>query len=75
LEQFKKVSDLNPDNQDIKKIVSNLEAGKKALDGLEENAVNQNTNGQPEQNQPSVQRNQEPVPPETPIQSPDQQNP
>jgi tetratricopeptide (TPR) repeat protein len=72
LEQFKKVSDLNPDNQDIKKIVSNLEAGKKALDGLEENAVNQNTNGQPEQNQPSVQRNQEPVPPETPIENPNQ---
>ena len=41
LEQFRKVADLNPDNADIKKIVSNLEAGKSALAGLEENAVNQ----------------------------------
>jgi tetratricopeptide (TPR) repeat protein len=75
LEQFKKVSELNPDNQDIKKIISNLENGKKALDGLEENAVNQNTGGQTEQNQPSVQREQAPVPPEVPIVSPDQQTP
>lgn len=74
LEQFRKVSDLNPDNQDIKKIISNLENGKKALDGLEENAVNQNTDGQTEQNQPSVQREQSPVPPEVPIVNPDEQN-
>jgi len=67
LEQFRKVADLNPDNADIKKIVSNLEAGKGALVGLEENAVNQNAGGQSGQNQPSVQRDQAPVPPETPI--------
>ncbi len=67
LEQFRKVADLNPDNADIKKIVSNLEAGKSALAGLEENAVNQNAGGQSGQNQPSVQRDQAPVPPETPI--------
>ncbi|TSA46169.1 tetratricopeptide repeat protein [bacterium] len=68
LEQFRKVADLNPDNADIKKIVSNLEAGKSALAGLEENAVNQGAGGQQSgQNQPSVQRDQAPVPPETPI--------
>jgi tetratricopeptide (TPR) repeat protein len=75
LEQFKKVSELNPDNEDIKKIVSNLEAGKSALSGLEENAVNQSTGGQTEQNQPSVQRDQEPVPPETPIDNSQNQPP
>jgi len=68
LEQFRKVADLNPDNADIKKIVSNLEAGKSALAGLEENAVNQGAGGQQSgQNQPSVQRDQAPIPPETPI--------
>ncbi len=68
LEQFRKVADLNPDNADIKKIVSNLEAGKTALAGLEENTVNQGAGGQQSgQNQPSVQRDQAPVPPETPI--------
>ncbi|MFA5926196.1 MAG: tetratricopeptide repeat protein [Parcubacteria group bacterium] len=76
LEQFKKVAELNPDNEDIKKIVSNLEAGKSALSGLEESAVNQSTSGQSEQNQPSVQREQQPVPPETPIENTnEQQNP
>jgi len=75
LEQFRKVSELNPENQDIKKIISNLESGKKALEGLEENAVNQNTGGQQEQNQPSVQREQAPLPSETPIGNPaDNQN-
>jgi tetratricopeptide (TPR) repeat protein len=67
LEQFEKVAELNPDNADIKKIVANLQAGKSALAGLEENAVNQGTGGQSQQNQPSVQRDQAPVPPETPI--------
>ncbi|OGI25120.1 MAG: hypothetical protein A3J76_02795 [Candidatus Moranbacteria bacterium RBG_13_45_13] len=65
LEQFKKVSELNPDNEDVKKIISNLEAGKKALDGLEETG-----SAQSGQNQNSVQRSQEPVPPETPIANP-----
>lgn len=65
LEQFKKVSDLNPDNQDVKKIVSNLEAGKKALEGLDQDTGGQNPQGQQDQN--SVQRDQEPVPPNTPI--------
>jgi tetratricopeptide (TPR) repeat protein len=73
LEQFKKVSDLNPDNQDVKKIVSNLEAGKKALDGLDQNTGGQNPQGQ--QNQNSVQRDQEPVPPNTPIGPNENQNP
>ncbi len=36
LEQFKAVLVLNPDNADLKKIVSNLESGKGALDGLGE---------------------------------------
>jgi tetratricopeptide (TPR) repeat protein len=67
LEQFKKVSELNPDNEDIKKIVSNLEAGKSALSGLQEDVIDQNTGGQSGKNQPSVQRDQAPVPPETPI--------
>jgi tetratricopeptide (TPR) repeat protein len=71
LEQFKKVAELNPDNQDVKKIVSNLEAGKKALDGLEENQVNQATGNQ-QQDQNSIQREQAPLPPETPVQN--QQN-
>jgi tetratricopeptide (TPR) repeat protein len=71
LEQFKKVADLNPDNADIKKIVANLEAGKSALAGLEENAVSQDAGGQQSgQNQPSVQRDQAPIPPETPITPP-----
>lgn len=73
LEQFKKVAELNPDNKDVKKIVSNLESGKKALDGLEESSAGQGGT-QPGQTQPAVQREQEPVPPETPIENPDQQN-
>lgn len=71
LEQFQKVLDLNPDNQDVKKIIANLQAGKKALDGLQETSAGQNTNGG-SQNQPSVQREQNPVPPEIPINSQDQ---
>ncbi|MCX6762746.1 MAG: tetratricopeptide repeat protein, partial [Candidatus Moranbacteria bacterium] len=67
LEQFQKVSELNPDNADVKKIVSNLQAGKKALDGLEQVPAGQNPNGQSSQGQPSVQRDQQPVPPNTPI--------
>jgi len=66
LEQFQKVADLNPDNQDVKKIVSNLQAGKKALDGLDQGTGGQNPNGN-SQDQKSVQRDQEPVPPNTPI--------
>ena len=72
LEQFQKVADLNPDNEDVKKITSNLEAGKKALEGLEETTTGQG--GAQGSSSSSVQREQEPVPPETPIQSPDQQN-
>ncbi|MDI6778349.1 MAG: tetratricopeptide repeat protein [Patescibacteria group bacterium] len=72
LEQFKKIAELNPDNEDVKKIVSNLEAGKKALDGMDVTGSAQGTQGG--QNAPAVQRDQEPVPPETPIQGPDQQN-
>lgn len=73
LEQFKKIAELNPDNGDVKKIVSNLESGKKALDGLEETPSGQES-APSSQNQPSVRREQEPVPPETPIENPDEQN-
>jgi tetratricopeptide (TPR) repeat protein len=69
LEQFQKVSDLNPDNQDVKKIIANLEAGKRALDGLDQTNVKQSEN----QDQNSVQLEQQPVPPDTPIE-PAQQN-
>lgn len=75
LEQFQKVADLNPDNQDVKKIISNLQAGKKALDGLQETTAGQNTNGGAAQGQPSVQREQAPVPPATPIENPPSGNP
>lgn len=67
LEQFQKVSDLNPDNADVKKIVSNLQAGKKALDGLDQATGGQDPNGDTTQNQSSIQRDQQPVPPNTPI--------
>lgn len=67
LAQFQKVADLNPDNQDIKKIISNLEDGKKALDGLDQSTGGQNPGGGSSQNQNSVQRDQQPVPPNTPI--------
>ena len=73
LEQFKKISELNPDNADVKKIVSNLEAGKKALDGLDQQTGGQNPSGE-QQSQPSIQREQQPVPPETPIGPEEQQN-
>ena len=33
-EQFVKISQLNPDNAEVKKIISNLEAGKPALEGV-----------------------------------------
>ncbi len=64
LEQFEKVAELNPDNQDVKKIIANLKAGKKALDGID---ITGSTQEQQNQNGPNVQREQEPVPPETPI--------
>jgi len=67
VEQFQKVSDLNPDNEDVKKIVSNLESGKKALEGLDQNTGGQNPSGESQSEQPSIQREQQPVPPETPI--------
>ncbi|MFA6285002.1 MAG: tetratricopeptide repeat protein [Parcubacteria group bacterium] len=67
LEQFQKVSNLNPDNADLKKIVSNLQAGKKALDGLDQSPAGQNPSGQSPSNEPSVQRDQQPIPPNTPI--------
>lgn len=34
IEKFKRVSELNPDVEEVKKIISNLEAGKKALEGI-----------------------------------------
>ncbi len=73
LEQFEKVAELNPDNEDVKKIISNLKAGKKALDGLEEAGAAQGEQGG--QNVPAVQREQEPVPPETPIEPPQETPP
>ena len=73
LEQFERVAELNPDNEDVKKIVANLKAGKKALDGLEETGSAQGAQGG--QNPPAVQREQEPVPPETPIENPQPQTP
>jgi len=36
IEKFQKVSDLNPDNAEVKKILENLKAGKKALSGIVE---------------------------------------
>ena len=75
LEQFQKISDLNPDNADVKKIVANLQAGKNALDGLDQNTAGQNPNGDTAQNQPSIQRDQQPVPPNTPIGPTQDQNP
>ncbi len=70
LEQFQKIADLNPDNQDVKKIIENLKAGKAALSGIGETGGVQSS-----QNQNSVQREQAPIPPETPIESPEEQNP
>ncbi|HLM84020.1 MAG TPA: tetratricopeptide repeat protein [Candidatus Bathyarchaeia archaeon] len=71
LAQFQKVSELNPDNADVKKIVANLQDGKKALDGLDQATGGQNPNGESSQSQPSLQQEQQPVPPNTPI-GPDQ---
>ncbi len=34
LEQFKKIAETNPDNQEVKKIIANLQAGKGALEGI-----------------------------------------
>jgi tetratricopeptide (TPR) repeat protein len=34
IEKFKKVAELNPDVEEVKKIISNLEAGKGALEGI-----------------------------------------
>lgn len=57
IEQFKAVSELNPDNEDLKKIVSNLESGKSALDGLDEGtSVSENDN---QSNQPGINPNVE----------------
>jgi hypothetical protein len=56
----------------VKKIVSNLKAGKKALDGMD---VTDSAQGSQGQNAPAVQREQAPVPPETPIGNPEEQNP
>ena len=36
--QISKISDLNPDNQELKKVLDNLKAGKSALDGIEQQA-------------------------------------
>jgi tetratricopeptide (TPR) repeat protein len=67
LEQFQKIAELNPDNADVKKIVANLQSGKKALDGLDQTTAGQNPSGEQPQNQPDIQRDQQPVPPNTPI--------
>jgi len=34
--QISKVSELNPDNEELKKVLNNLEAGRSALDGIEQ---------------------------------------
>ena len=34
IEQFEKIASLNPDNEEVKKIISNLKAGKPALEGI-----------------------------------------
>ena len=70
LEQFRRIAELNPDNEDVKKVISNLEEGKEALDGFKENTIEGQETQQPEQAPESIQREQEPVPPETPIESP-----
>jgi len=75
LEQFQKVAELNPDNADVKKIISNLESGKKALDGLETSPAGQASESQPSRTPPAVERPQEPVPPETPIEPPQETPP
>jgi len=38
IEQFTKIAELNPDNEEVKKILTNLREGKSALEGI---AVNQ----------------------------------
>jgi len=73
LEQFEKVAELNPDNQDVKKIIANLKAGKRALDGIDITESTQE--GTRSQNTPNVQREQGPVPPETPITPPEETPP
>ena len=35
LEQFSKIAELNPDNEEVKKIIANIEAGKTPLDGIQ----------------------------------------
>lgn len=35
MKQFRKISELNPDNQEVKDIISNLKAGKPALEGIQ----------------------------------------
>ncbi len=34
IEQFGKIEELNPDNEEVKKILANLKAGKPALEGI-----------------------------------------
>jgi len=34
LEQFRKIAEFNPDNEEVKKIINNLETGKRALAGI-----------------------------------------
>ena len=34
LDQFSKIVELNPDNEEVKKIIANIEAGKAPLDGI-----------------------------------------
>ncbi|MDD3487221.1 MAG: tetratricopeptide repeat protein [Candidatus Moranbacteria bacterium] len=71
IKEFQKVADLNPDNEDVKKVISNLKSGKSALDGLDQATAGQNPDGQTAPDQSSIQRDQQPVPPNTPI-GPDQ---
>jgi tetratricopeptide (TPR) repeat protein len=66
-EQFKRVAELNPDNEKVKKIIDNLEKGRDALEGLQEQVQvsptegesQGETNGQPEIN-PQVEKQEIP---------------
>ncbi len=58
LVQFKKVSELNPDNEDLKKIITNLKNNKSALDGFEPSSsrlpVDETKVDQPVERQPEI---------------------
>ncbi len=56
IEQFGKISQLNPDNQDIKTILSNLKAGKPALFGIQSELPIQEKQPQEQPPQPGLNR-------------------